>query len=104
MIWNNKIRKIKTLPPGHTPGCRIVLLKDNNEQAHYTSKEGNAFDECRSHDHVGADVAGSFRLTGNGFDSSSTYPPDTHPGTNSCQCGTESGTNFCVRCKISCYL
>ncbi len=59
---------VKILPP---------LLDEKNKQTNDDSKKCYSFDESGSDDHVRTDIAYSFRLAGNGFESASPDLTDT---------------------------
>lgn len=69
------------------------------KQTCYCGQEGNTLNEGRGQDHVRANVVGSFRLTGDGFNGPFTDETDTDTGTD----GGETGANRANTCKTRLY-
>jgi hypothetical protein len=72
------------------------LTAEYGKQTSHSSQKGNAFYQCRSKDHVSTNVIGSFRLTGNGFNSTltdHTYTDTSTDGRKACAYCTKTGLN-----------
>lgn len=64
---------------------------EHDEQTDDHREEGSAFDESGGKDHVRADIAGCFRLTGDGFQCGTTNATNTKTSSNGSKTCSECG-------------
>src|SRR5271154_1604143 len=99
--------------PDERPGTPASMQWKLDEFAHEDEaddqrEEGEAFDECGGDDHVGADGAFGFGLTGDGFDGAAAdvadaagRAGDTDAGTDHDACGTDADAEVAqMGCRI----